>query len=276
MCDNCTNEIDKFENNNEIAENEVEVLCHEQGNHEDEVIIEECEVSNSIPQAPTVKKRKRCAEFLVTKFEGLLMFALILVVIGICSFNLQKSIVDFSYDLSDQIAVLENQIEDMDHQIETLENKVDDLQLQLDAYIDGNSQPINVTVNVDGNSKDYIYDEESGELVESENENFDTRPFLGVGFFEGNDGSNNPIGIQIDYVYPYSPAEFAGIKAGDIIMAIDDNWIDTYTDLDAIMSQLAANDTINIRVATASETGVNIITVPATLTYRGNFDLGEE
>lgn len=219
-------------------------------------------------------KRKRCIDFLINRKESIAIFVVTIIVIVCSTIVTLKSISDSNNELAQQMSSLRTQIISLEQQVESLQKE-----LGTGEVGTAEKQPINITINMDGENYDFSYDGETGEAVDPNedvlpsNPDFDTRPFLGVAFYEGNDGSGNPIGLQVDYVYQYSPAEFAGIKAGDIIMAIDGIKIDTFDDLDAVISQHAANDILDIQIATSAENGVNVVNVSATLTYRGNFDL---
>jgi S1-C subfamily serine protease len=72
------------------------------------------------------------------------------------------------------------------------------------------------------------------------------------------DGTGKPA------ITPGSPAEAAGIKAGDIIVAIGDTTIDTEHPLNAVLAQNAPGDTVQLKVLRDGTT----ITIPVTLGTR--------
>jgi S1-C subfamily serine protease len=65
-------------------------------------------------------------------------------------------------------------------------------------------------------------------------------------------------------VNPGSPAEAAGIKAGDIIVGIGDTTIDTEHPLNAVLAQNAPGDTVDVKVLRDGKT----LTIPVTLGTR--------
>lgn len=258
--------------NNQIEEEEIvqdmeEKINQEEINEQNEAQPEEkkpcdCVEHEKIHDCKCTKKRSDNS--VVNKNEGLIMFVVTALIICACFFSLQTSITGMIDEFDAMTNYYESQINTLKIQISNLEDKLDEY------HIEEMNKDINVNICTNG-LKNEAEQTEPTEVVKE----FDARPFLGVGFFEGNDGSANPIGIQVDYVYPFSPAEFAGMKAGDIIMAVNDVAIDTFTDLDAVMNQCKANDTIKIAFATVSENGIAIVNVNTTLTYRGNFNLGD-
>jgi membrane-associated protease RseP (regulator of RpoE activity) len=212
------------------------------------------------------KKPRKISSNLVTKGEGFSMWVIVVLLIVVCSVTMQRSMAEANSALSDRIGSLE-------YQAQALLASNNALAAKLDAYLNAD-EPINITVNVDGKSEDFIYDSDSGELVQTgQNEGFDTRPFLGVGFFNNDEEFDSPLGLKIDYVYEYSPAAFAGIRAGDVLLAIDGDRISTFDDLDAVISSHSADDTIRVQIATTSDGGVDVVELDITLTFRGNFAL---
>lgn len=234
-----------FEQVNENANQETQVNCEDCENVCKEQAPDERECEQTIGQ-----KCRRCLDFLVNKKEGLIMFVVSLLVVVLCALMLQGSVVQGHNDLSDQVVRISTQMDDMKLYIRSLEEQVAGLENQV-ADLEENLENVGVRIG------------------------FDTRPFLGVGFYDVETVDANPIGLKIDYVYPYSPAEFAGIKIGDVIMAVDGVKVATYDDLSVALEDCVAGDTVEVQLATVSHNGIEVVTVNTTLTYRGNFDLGE-
>lgn len=194
----------------------------------------------------------------VTKMEALVMFLVILLISTICIMRIYDGM---------QTANLEHK-----EQIGNLLNHIQLLEAKLDVYSQ-NKEPLDITVNIDGIKQDGDTSVGDNNDQNTTGPNFDTSPFLGVGFNEGNTGLDNPLGLKVNFVYQYSPADLSGMKAGDIIMSIDGEKINVLDDLDAIIAKHKANDKILIEFATATEDGINVVKSEATLTYRGNFEL---
>lgn len=78
------------------------------------------------------------------------------------------------------------------------------------------------------------------------------RPSLGVMVRDLNQSTlsayNLPMGVYVDSVNTDSCAEKAGMQAGDIITAVNDEAVLSYTDLSAQLAQRQAGDTITITV----------------------------
>jgi membrane-associated protease RseP (regulator of RpoE activity) len=229
------------------------------------------------PSTNKTQKRHEIAQ--ITKTEMFAMWLIVVLLVMVCSVTMQRSLIANNNDLLDRIGNLEYQVTSL-----MISNEV--LAAKLDAYANA-KQPIDITINVDGQEKDFEYDPESGELVEKpsnggdKNENqeeieFDTRPFFGVAFLPESEDGNHALGLKIDFVYNSSPAALSGILPGDILMSIDGTKIATFADLDAIISAHKANDVIKVQIATVSEEGIEVVELDVTLTYRGNFDFGEE
>lgn len=80
-----------------------------------------------------------------------------------------------------------------------------------------------------------------------------TRPRLGitVADFDGPEealSSYPPMGVQIMAVEEDSPAEVAGLQAGDVIYAVNDVRITTYTEMTAELDKHAAGDTVTLTI----------------------------
>jgi membrane-associated protease RseP (regulator of RpoE activity) len=216
--------------------------------------------SHAIRDTRPISKAECCIMFLIVVFA--------IVIFGISTRNATTR------NTNDLIA----QIEEMKLQITKLNTEIIQLEEDLSAHTNNSDdEQINISISLDG--KDYVYNPDTDKWEEKDPPNdlpndpdFDTRPFLGVAFNEGNDGSDNPIGLKVDHVYQYSPAEFAGMKAGDIIMSINGTKINVWSDLEAVMATVKAEETIQVEIATIVNGAIEFKTVNATLTYRGNFD----
>jgi len=230
---------------------------------------------------PLGKKKKNSFSAPLTKLEGVLMFTIVLLLVVLFGFGISQSVSKTANDLDEHDHTLENRLFVLETQIDELSAQIASLETKIEAYTE-NKMPLNIVVNVDGVPQEIsgtseIENPSNPDISEQPTvePEFDTSPFLGVGFVEGNDGSDNPIGIRIDHVYENSPAAFAGLKAGDILMSINGTKINTYEDLGKTIEQCSAQDIVTLEVAQSTDAGINIVTVEATLTYRGNFDLGE-
>lgn len=162
-------------------------------------------------------------------------------------------------------------------QIKHLETRIDSLEESL-KLTDKDKLDINVKVN--GNEEvSLTYDASTGKVENKDengvvlDENFDTRPFLGVAFDTNKDA--NPLGLEVTYVYENSPAAFAGVKVGDIIISANNTVISKYEDLTAVIDPLKYGDKLILQVITIEDESITSKTLETTLTYRGNFDLGD-
>jgi membrane-associated protease RseP (regulator of RpoE activity) len=250
-------------------EKEEQVCCGDEGDFADESTArsqaDQTKVENKTCE-DSKKRNDTVRNNTITKNEIFVIFTLIVLVVSVCSIMLQISISNMRNDYEEQIRQLTSQIT-------ILTTKIDTPQANAD-------KPINITVNVDGVNKDFEYDPESGDVIEKDPteqlpEEFDTRPFLGVVFDESDTTNITPLGLKVVGVYDVSPAKFAGIKQGDIITAIAGQKISTYADVEKVISQFQAEDTITVELISAVDSDIKYHTVEATLTYRGNFDLGE-
>ena len=198
----------------------------------------------------------------ITKREGLLMFVIIIAIFSICAAMCSSAFLRTNDELMSEINALQVKIEALNSKIEMYQSMNSD-------------KPINITVNID--DKNYIYNPDTGKLEEQGPEStlpedFDKTPFLGVGFYEDEDGYQTPLGIKVDIVYEGSPAEIAGIKVGDIIMAVNGQPVVTFEDLAAVLDKCDANDEVTIKITTVTDKGIEVLDVNAVLTYKGYFD----
>lgn len=252
--------LDNVENQTELKES-----CDDQiaDNHENKCNNKDHKKKKCIKQKESLKEP-------INKLESFLIFLLTIFIVGLYTMFIQTSIMNSISGLKDQVGSLSAQVT-------YLENHISMLEMKVEQYASNSDKPINITVNVDGNKENSTDDEETTQpdTDSPPSPDFDTRPFLGVAFVEGNDGTDNPLGLRVDYIYQYSPADFVGMKPGDIITSINGTKINTYSDLDAAISKCKAQDTITITIITTTDVGITEVTVDAVLTYRGNFDLGD-
>ncbi|WP_227762874.1 S1C family serine protease [Zhaonella formicivorans] len=80
-----------------------------------------------------------------------------------------------------------------------------------------------------------------------------SRPFIGIyNFREISEQMAQwydlPVGIYVGGVYPGGPAERAGMEAGDIIVAVEQTQIRTFSDLQGVLSQKKVGDRVSITV----------------------------
>ena len=210
-------------------------------------------------QTKSIKKKDNWMTQCVTKIEALSMFIVTLLVVGLSLINIYSRINTNSIDTQNKV--------------DNLLNHIALLEAKLDLYAN-NKEDMNITVNIDGVKQEgNISTDIDGDPTKPTDPNFNKSPFLGVGFYEGNTGVDNPIGLPVNIVYQYSPAELAGMKVGDIIMSIDDEKVATLDDLTNILSKHQAKDKIIIEFATTTDSGINVVKSEATLDYRGNFDI---
>lgn len=203
------------------------------------------------------ESKKEKSLITITRTEGILMFIFTVLLICVLCFVCNKS-------LSEKIKLLSDDLCNLEVQMAVLNQQITDKKTE-------EKEPVNVIVNIDGNQVSVGDETEPTEPTDIKD--FDESPFLGVSFLDANQGQQNPIGLQIDYVYESSPAHLAGIKAGDIIMSVNGYEIKTLDHLTAVLAKCKAKDVIDITVASATEAGIVCNTLSVTLTYRGNFDL---
>ena len=88
-----------------------------------------------------------------------------------------------------------------------------------------------------------------------------------------NDGTAiTPLGLRIAGIYAYSPAANAGMRAGDIIMAIDGTPIDTFDTMSNIILAKKPGDSMTVRYARTQDNTVFFETVEVTLDNAANYD----
>lgn len=204
----------------------------------------------------------------VTKSEGMIMLCASLAVLLICNMGVNVKLNKLNQQLIENHEDTEYQIDILRTKVETLEQTLievtDDLENAVDTL---NKKPINITIS---NGEATVTPEENPEVTDPI---FDTRPFLGVGFMDVETEVPNAPGLKVDVIYQYSPAEFAGMKVGDYIVAINGVNIKKYEDLNTVMEHCKAEDTIQLDYLTVTENGIEQKSASVTLTYRGNFDL---
>lgn len=111
--------------------------------------------------------------------------------------------------------------------------------------------------------------------VQAEQSVFDKSAFLGVTYVETEEDGLF-LGVKIESVLEASPAEQAGIKAGDYIVAVDGEKIDSFAKLGNIITAHNAGDVLHITIATVENGQIINKNVHAELTYRGNYDIPSE
>lgn len=96
------------------------------------------------------------------------------------------------------------------------------------------------------------------------------RPFLGISYEQlspqsvSSSGSSATQGALVDTVEANSPADKAGLQAGDVITAIDQTQLDAEHSLAGVLLNHKAGDTIDITVTRSQES----MTLTATLAQR--------
>ena len=204
----------------------------------------------------------------VTKSEGMIMLCAALAVLLICNMGLNVKLNNLNQQLIDSHEDLEYKMDIMETKVETLEQTLIELTEDLNEAVDTlKNKPINITIS---NGETTVTPDEETDVTEPI---FDTRPFLGVGFYDTETETPNAAGLKVDVVYEYSPAEFAGMKVGDYIVAINGISIKKWEDLNTVMENCKAEDVIQLDYLTVTENGIEQKSVNVTLTFRGNFDL---
>ena len=94
------------------------------------------------------------------------------------------------------------------------------------------------------------------------------RPYMGVScvsitdeIIKSNPKANLTKGVYIRTVASFSPAEKAGLQAGDIMIAIDDQQILTYDDMTTIKDSHKVGDTITIKYVRNGSTKTTQLTL---------------
>lgn len=101
------------------------------------------------------------------------------------------------------------------------------------------------------------------------------KAFLGVSVLQ-DESSKTVLGLRLYGVYEASPAYRAGLRAGDIIMDIDDVAIDSYETLSSVLDTKVPGDVVKVRYARTESNTVYFQEAEIELVSSLNFDLGEE
>ena len=115
------------------------------------------------------------------------------------------------------------------------------------------------------------------DLMSSTHVSDEEKPYLGI---YGSDVPETyqtrfdwPAGVYVSRVLDGSPAQLAGLEAGDIITAIDNSEVTGMEDLEAILAEHKVGDKISISIARTDSTGnVKTGTVSATLIAKSESD----
>ena len=262
----------------EEAQEAVESVVETVEEVKEEVVIEEPKMEKTeetvVEENPVKKEGTGMTDgnSFVTKVEGFIMFFVALFMLILCTLTLNSTFAKMSESQLEEIAKMQHEITELELQVSALEAELKNMKPEsFDVNINVGEESVTMTYDTDENA---MVPTDGNVIVEDDAEavkEFDTRPFLGVAF--STEESTNPFGLKIDYVYEYSPAEEAGLKAGDIIISINGMKINTFDELDSIISALAAGNEIKMEIATATENGIECIEKTAILSYRGNFDL---
>ncbi len=73
-------------------------------------------------------------------------------------------------------------------------------------------------------------------------------PMIGISLIEESNLKTNNIAVKVGYVVPNSPAETSGIMVNDIIMQVNDKYIETASDVISQISNNGINKQINILI----------------------------
>lgn len=262
----------------EAVESVVETVEEAKEEAKEEVVIEEPKMEKTeetvVEENPINREGTGMTDgnSFVTKVEGFIMFFVTLFMLILCTLTLNSTFTKMSESQLEEIAKMQHTITELELQVSALEAELNDMKPEsFDVNINVGEESVTMAYDTDENA---MIPTDGDVVVEDDAEvskEFDTRPFLGVAF--STEESTNPFGLKIDYVYEYSPAEEAGLKAGDIIISINGMKINTFDELDSIISALAAGNEIKMEIATATENGIECIEKTAILSYRGNFDL---
>jgi S1-C subfamily serine protease len=68
------------------------------------------------------------------------------------------------------------------------------------------------------------------------------------------DGLGIPGGVQVDTIAPQSPAQLAGIAAGDIIVAVNNEPVDTWSAMNLVLRRLDPGDLLPLTIQRGSDT----------------------
>ena len=83
------------------------------------------------------------------------------------------------------------------------------------------------------------------------------RPYIGIGGRDLSEelakANNLPVGIYITTVEEFSSAEKAGLKIGDVILAIDGKEVKTMDELNELKNKHSIGDTIKIKYSRNGE-----------------------
>ena len=247
-CDNTTSETNSVENANEAEKCECE-CCKDDGK-------EKCAC-----------EPKKAVDLFVTKTEAALMFVVtILIVCGLAfmlkaDYNNKLNVVDTKLNyIYNRIGQVDNIVEEMQKENETQEMVFNNCMNAI----------VNELVKIE-NGLVMVYGEVATEAEEQKV--FDNSPFLGIGFNQENDVNNEDFGLIVDYVYPDSPAELAGMVAGDRLIGVDNTPICTFDELGGIISEKQPGDQLVVNYIHQNEKGIHYKAVMVKLDARGNFEL---
>lgn len=141
---------------------------------------------------------------------------------------------------------------------------MEDLEAGLNAVVNSINN-ISVSVNPDGVT---VTDPVAPpvEVVPEED-----KAFLGISVMN-DETATTLLGVRIAGVYEYSPAARAGMRAGDIIMALDGTTVDTFETLSAIIDTKKPGDALIIRFARTENNTVYFEDIEVILDSMSNYD----